>query len=77
MIKTKSQKVLGANSYVCRSYRGKTSMGGLFAPPPILNRVKHQSHKMVKHTQTIRRLLPPETLLYLNNHYATNVEEQL
>ena len=35
-VKTKSQKVFGANSYVCRSYRGKTE------PPllAILNRVK-------------------------------------
>ena len=31
---TKKQKVLGFNSYVCRSYRGKTSRGGLFAPLP-------------------------------------------
>ena len=31
---------LGANSYVCRSYRGKTGRGGSFLPPPILNRVK-------------------------------------
>ena len=28
-VKTKSQKVLGAKSYVCRSYRGKTG-GGSF-----------------------------------------------
>ena len=44
-VKTKSQEVLEATSYVCRSYRGKTGRGGLFAPPPppptpILNRVK-------------------------------------
>ena len=44
MVKTKSQKVLGANylrlnSYVRRSYRGKTGRGELFAPP-ILNWVK-------------------------------------
>ena len=32
--KTKSQKVLGANSYDCRSYRGKSGRGGLFAPHP-------------------------------------------
>ena len=34
-VKTKSQKVLGANSYVCESYRGKTGRGGggLFGPP--------------------------------------------
>ena len=25
---TKIQEVLGANSYVCRSYRGKTGRGG-------------------------------------------------
>ena len=33
-VKTKSQKVLGANSYVCRSYSWKTGRGGLFALPP-------------------------------------------
>ena len=36
-IKTESQKVLGTNSYVCRSYRGKTGRRGggeLFAPHP-------------------------------------------
>ena len=33
-LKTKSQKVLGANSYVCKSYRGKTGRGDLFAPSP-------------------------------------------
>ena len=32
-LKTKIQKVLGANSYVCRSYRGKTGRRGLFVPP--------------------------------------------
>ena len=32
--KTKSQKVLGTNSYVCRSYRGKTGKG-TFLPPPL------------------------------------------
>ena len=37
-VKTKSLKVLGANFYVCRSYREKTGRGGLF--DPILNRVK-------------------------------------
>ena len=39
--KTKSQKVLGANSHVCRSYRGRPGRGA-FLPPPILNRVKKQ-----------------------------------
>ena len=32
-VKTKSQKVLAANFYVCSSYRGITE-GGLFAPYP-------------------------------------------
>ena len=32
-VKTKNQKDLGANSFICRSYRGKTGSGGLFAPP--------------------------------------------
>ena len=43
-VKTKSQKVLGANSYICRSYRGKTGRWFfLVSPPPlplILKRVK-------------------------------------
>ena len=44
-VKTKSQKVLGANSYVWRNCRGKTGRGLFFAPhtpipPNILNRVK-------------------------------------
>ena len=35
-VETKSQKVLDANSYVCRSYRGKTGSGGggAFCPHP-------------------------------------------
>ena len=46
-VKTKSQKVSGANSYVCRIYRGKTGWGGLFTPPPpILNRVK-ENHRLI------------------------------
>ena len=32
-IKTKSQKVLGPNSDLFRSYRGETVRGGIFAPP--------------------------------------------
>ena len=39
-LKLKVRKVFGDNSYVCRSYKGKTGGGGLFAPsPPNLNRV--------------------------------------
>ena len=37
---TKSQKVLGNNSYICKSFRGKTGRGAFLAPLPILNRVK-------------------------------------
>ena len=32
-VKTKSQKVLGANPYVCRSYRAKTGRGWMGLPP--------------------------------------------
>ena len=40
-IKRVKTKVLGANSYVCRSYRGKTGRDAFLHPlPPILNRVK-------------------------------------
>ena len=37
-VKTKSQKVFAANSYICRSYRGKTGRGrgGSFCPLPPL-----------------------------------------
>ena len=45
-VKTKSQKFLGTNSYVCRSYRKKTGRGGDFLAPPILNRVKDHSFSM-------------------------------
>ena len=38
-VKTKSQKVLGRNSYVCRSYRGKIGIRVFLPPSPILNRV--------------------------------------
>ena len=37
-VKTKSKKVLGATSFVCRSYRGKTGSGAFC--PPILSRVE-------------------------------------
>ena len=40
-VKTKSQKVLEASSYVCRSYRGKTGRGGFLVSTPILNRDKY------------------------------------
>ena len=33
-VKIKSQKVLGVNSYVCRSYRGKTGRGAFYHPSP-------------------------------------------
>ena len=33
-VKTKSQKVLGGNSYICRSYRGKTGRGAFLPPTP-------------------------------------------
>ena len=40
-VETKSQKVLGVNSYICRSYRVKTGRGAFLSP--ILNRVKECS----------------------------------
>ena len=77
-LKLKVRKFLGLILTFVEVTGEKLVLGeGAFCRPPILNSVKHQSHRMVKHTQTIRRLLPPETLLYLNNHYVTNVEEQL
>ena len=49
MVKAKSQKILWANSNVCRSYRGKTSWEAFLSPFPtilILNKVK--SHLIVQ-----------------------------
>ena len=31
-VETKSQKVLGANSYICRSYKRNTGRGGISPP---------------------------------------------
>ena len=44
-VKTKSQKIFGAKSNVCRSYRGKTGRGAFLHPPPliIMNRVKTEA----------------------------------
>ena len=59
-VKTKTQKVLGANSYVCRSYRGKTGKGTFLPPPSILKKVKVNKEnyckewkKSVKHNDWI------------------------
>ena len=67
--KSKSQKVFGANSDVCRRYRGKTGRG-IFCPPPlpILNRVKTygkiQKNKKSSHAiWTIWKFL--KTLIFL------------
>ena len=53
-VKTKSQKVLEANLYVCRSYRGKTGkwafLPTLHPPRSILNRVKRNT-KLQKKSQ--------------------------
>ena len=40
MAKIKSQKVFGTKSYVCRSYKGKTGKGSLFAAPLLLTELK-------------------------------------
>ena len=45
-IKTKSQKVLVANPYVCRSCRGKNWWQELFCPPSWIG-LKHVQHKWV------------------------------
>ena len=48
MVKTKSQKVFGANSYVCRSYRGKTG------------REEVDSHILIR--VKIKNEMPPEII---------------
>ena len=42
-LKLKVRKFWWANSYICRSYRGKTGRGPFWPPWPILNRVKEKS----------------------------------
>ena len=37
MVKTETQKVFGANFYVCRSYRRKTGRGGWGFPEQFLS----------------------------------------
>ena len=54
VIKTKSQKVLGANSYVCRSYRGKTGR-------VILNRVNGKLHFLCSVDLESDSILGPRT----------------
>ena len=49
---TKSQKIFGANSYVCRSYRGKFGRWGLLAPL-IMNRVKVKLKTVFHHQQQL------------------------
>ena len=46
-VETKNQKVLGSNSYVCISYKGKTGMGA-FLFPSILNRVKKRKRGFIE-----------------------------
>ena len=61
-LKTKSQKVFGANSYFSRSYRKKLSGGGDFLPP-ILNRVKViPGHTGKQGPRTLKERCRPRTL---------------
>ena len=50
-VETKSQKVLGANSYVCRNYIGKTGRGPFCLP--ILSRVKIKRAQEAKDNQLL------------------------
>ena len=60
-IKTKSQKVLGANLYLCKSYSGKTGEkgrvgeGGRFLPPPILNSLSNLLSIPIEHASPHRQ----------------------
>ena len=42
-LKLKVRKFWCANSYICRSYKGKTARGPFWFPLPILNRVNEKS----------------------------------
>ena len=79
MVKTKSQKVLGAKSYVCRSCRGKTGRGAFLPPPPpILNlrlsfekfttisSCRHLKVKMVVRLKWLRQILVFMKIKYIN-----------
>ena len=69
MQKTKSQKLLGANSYVCRSYRGKTDREAfLLLPPPRQSRIglrlrwpanaRNKDGKLHTHTVPVKLCCP-------------------
>ena len=68
-VKTKSQNVLWATSYVCRNYMGKTGGGGCFLLPPILNRVNDFIHSC----PNINLLILPLRIT-LNNCFASGLE---
>ena len=64
--KTKNKEVLGANSYVCRSYRGKLGRGmGLFdlSPPPWIGLItesnteesKQNCLKVIRYSLSIKK----------------------
>ena len=61
-VKTKSQAVFGANSYVCRSYGEKTGRGTFCSSPPpsppaILNRVKTSFLLLKQDTEDLMKRL--------------------
>ena len=70
MVKTKSQKVLQAKSYVCRSYRGKTGKGGLLAlHPAILNRVNFCASLQLEESLTMLNMNPLVYVLLMKFKY--------
>ena len=54
-VKTIIRKVLGANSNVCRSYRGKIARGPFC--PPILNKVNATMSEVAGHRKFIEIIL--------------------
>ena len=65
-VKTKGQNVLGANSSVCKSYRGKNCTEGTILPLPPLPHIHTNTHT---HTQT-------HTHILLNRVKETTVIEE-
>ena len=59
MVESKSQKILEANAYVNRSYRGKTGRkggrggGGVFSASPILGSTTKESYQFVNFIKNI------------------------
>ena len=75
-VKNKSQKFLEANSYICRSYRGRTGREAFLTSPPILNRVNADLSKQAQDFFRRKNKNISHTLLHFNNNIVLETPYQ-